>query len=95
MTDRADWGLARGPGGGIAGVYSRSTARPLKTANFPKEYESFASAASYAEWRFVAAAGAGPAAAPEKPAPPGAAPALRFGASKGAPAAAPSLPGKP
>src|SRR5262245_17984536 len=54
MTGSADWGLVRGPGGGIVGVYSRSTARPLKTANFPKGYEGFAGAASYADWRFVA-----------------------------------------
>jgi type II secretory pathway pseudopilin PulG len=54
MTGSADWGLVRGPGGGIVGVYSRATTRPLKTANFPKDYEAFASAASYADWRFVA-----------------------------------------
>jgi type II secretory pathway pseudopilin PulG len=66
MTGSPDWGLVRGPGGGIVGVYSRSTARPLKTANFPKGYEAFGSAASYADWRFIAgvegrlaAAGAG------------------------------------
>jgi type II secretory pathway pseudopilin PulG len=53
MTGSAEWGLVRGPGGGIVGVYSRSTTPPLKTANFPKGYEAFASAASYAEWRFV------------------------------------------
>ena len=54
MTGSAEWGVVRGPGGGITAVYSRSTARPLKTANFPKGYEAFASAESYAEWRFVA-----------------------------------------
>jgi type II secretory pathway pseudopilin PulG len=54
MTGSADWGLVRGPGGGIVGVYSRSTTKPLKTANFPKGYEAFGNTASYAEWRFVA-----------------------------------------
>ena len=54
MTGSADWGLVRGPGGGIVGVYSRSTTKPLKTANFPKGYEGFADAARYADWRFVA-----------------------------------------
>jgi len=54
MTGSADWGLVRGPGGGIVGVYSRATTRPLKTANFPKGYEAFANAASYADWHFVA-----------------------------------------
>jgi type II secretory pathway pseudopilin PulG len=68
MTGRPDWGLMRGPGGGIVGLYSQSTARPLKIANFPPEYESFAGATSYAEWRFVPAAGG---AAPAKPPAPG------------------------
>jgi type II secretory pathway pseudopilin PulG len=54
MTGSADWTLVRGPGGGIVGVHSRSTGKPLKTANFPAGYEAFGSAASYAEWRFVA-----------------------------------------
>jgi len=68
MTGRPDWGVVRGPGGGIVGVYSQSTARPLKIANFPPEYESFAGATSYAEWRFIPAAGG---AAPTKPPAPG------------------------
>ena len=54
ITGSTEWGLVRGPGGGIVGVYSRSTTQPLKTANFPKGYEAFASATSYADWRFVA-----------------------------------------
>jgi type II secretory pathway pseudopilin PulG len=54
ITGNADWGLVRGPGGGIVGVYSRSTTHPLKVSNFPKGYEAFANATSYAEWRFVA-----------------------------------------
>jgi type II secretory pathway pseudopilin PulG len=54
MTGSTEWGLVRGPGGGIVGVYSRSTTQPLKSANFPKGYEAFASATSYADWRFVA-----------------------------------------
>jgi hypothetical protein len=54
MTGSTEWGLVRGPGGGIVGVYSRSTTQPLKTANFPKGYEAFANAERYADWRFVA-----------------------------------------
>jgi type II secretory pathway pseudopilin PulG len=68
MTGSTDWGLVRGPGGGIVGVYSRSTARPLKTANFPKGYDAFASAASYADWRFVAGVDGRVAAAGDAPA---------------------------
>jgi type II secretory pathway pseudopilin PulG len=53
MTGRADWVLLRGPGGGIAGVHSQSLEQPLKTANFPKGYESFTGATTYAAWRFA------------------------------------------
>jgi type II secretory pathway pseudopilin PulG len=52
MTGRADWGLVRGPGGGIVGVRSQSLEPPLKVANFPKSYESFAGATSYSNWVF-------------------------------------------
>jgi type II secretory pathway pseudopilin PulG len=53
MTGRADWGLVRGPGGGIVGVHSQSVERPLKTANFPAGYASFTGAATYSAWRFT------------------------------------------
>jgi type II secretory pathway pseudopilin PulG len=53
LTGRADWGLIRGPGGGIVGVHSQSLERPLKTANFPAGYASFTGAATYAAWRFT------------------------------------------
>jgi type II secretory pathway pseudopilin PulG len=53
LTGRADWGLIRGPGGGIVGVHSQSLERPLKTANFPAGYASFTGAATYTAWRFT------------------------------------------
>jgi len=53
MTGRADWGLIRGPGGGIVGVHSQSPERPLKVANFPASYGSFTGAATYSAWRFT------------------------------------------
>ena len=37
---------------GIVGVYSPATGRPFKTSGFLPEYEAFAEAASYADWRF-------------------------------------------
>jgi type II secretory pathway pseudopilin PulG len=61
MTGRADWVLVRGPGGGIVGVHSQSMARPLKVANFPKDYQSFANATTYSAWTFAAVAGGSPA----------------------------------
>ncbi len=71
MTGSREWGLVRGPNGGIVGVYSTSTAQPLKTANFPKEYAAFAGATSYRDWVFTAggvvagaAAGATPGGSP-------------------------------
>jgi type II secretory pathway pseudopilin PulG len=53
MTGRADWGLMRGPGGGIVGVHSQSLERPLKTANFPSSYAAFTGATAYSAWRFT------------------------------------------
>jgi type II secretory pathway pseudopilin PulG len=58
MTGSTEWGLVRGPNGGIIGVYSTSTALPLKTANFPKEYAAFAGAAAYRDWVFAPSGGA-------------------------------------
>jgi type II secretory pathway pseudopilin PulG len=79
MTGRADWGLVRGPGGGIVGVHSQSMERPLKTGNFPRGYESFAGATVYSAWRFAPYASGGPAAG-EKPKA-SAAPAAKSGPS--------------
>lgn len=53
MTGTTKWGLIRQPGTGITGVYSLSTQKPIKRANFSERYESFASAVSYKDWRFV------------------------------------------
>ncbi len=53
MTGTAKWGLVRQPGIGITGVYSLSTQKPIKRTNFSERYESFASAMSYKDWKFV------------------------------------------
>jgi len=84
MTGRADWGVVRGPGGGVVGVHSLSKSPPLKTASFPAEYQAFAGAASYSEWVF-----APPAPAAAKPAAVQAATPSRPGAPTGT---APPLP---
>jgi type II secretory pathway pseudopilin PulG len=57
MTGSRDWGLVREPGGGILGVYSRGTNRPLKVAKFREEDKGFATALTYADWKFVYGAG--------------------------------------
>ncbi len=55
------WLLIRAPDGGIGGVASRSTERPLKTANFPPNFDSFSAAGSYSDWVFeFVSAGAAP-----------------------------------
>jgi type II secretory pathway pseudopilin PulG len=71
MTGRADWGLIRGPGGGIVGVHSQSLEPPLKVGNFPGAYSSFTGATTYSAWRFDqgAAAGGQPAAGQKPGAP--------------------------
>lgn len=54
VTGSLDWGLIRSIDGRIAGVYSRSTQRPLKQARFPPQWAEFERMGSYADWRFVA-----------------------------------------
>lgn len=53
MTGKADWATVAAPGGGIAGVRSRSEDEPLKTANFGLGEEMLEGAKKYSEWRFV------------------------------------------
>jgi len=53
MSGKAEWGLIDAPGGGIAGVYSRSEAKPLKTGNFAPPDVRFEGAERYSEWKFV------------------------------------------
>ena len=107
MTGSTDWGLVRGPNGGIVGVYSTSTAQPLKTANFPKEYAAFAGAPSYRDWVFAAGgaaatsgpggavAGSGPGAAVPGSGPRGASPAAGPSFNPAAPGATPAPPQGP
>ena len=53
VTGKSEWGLIEAPGGGgIMGVYSLAEMRPAKSGGFLREDESFADAASYADWKF-------------------------------------------
>ena len=62
MMRSTDWGIIEGPSGGVMGVYSRSAEAPLKHDGFPKDYEQFAKAGTYRDWRFAYAAAAASAA---------------------------------
>ncbi len=48
---KQEWRLVRA-GGGISGVASSSSDEPVKRANFPVGFESFAGARSYSDWVF-------------------------------------------
>lgn len=54
MTGKAEWGVVRQPEGGIVGVFSLSTARPLRTGNFSGVREGYAGSRKYSEWVFRA-----------------------------------------
>ncbi|MDA8109277.1 MAG: type II secretion system protein [Betaproteobacteria bacterium] len=53
ITGSSDWGIVKAPDGGIMGVYSRSTGRPIKIAAFPPADAAFANARSYRDWKFI------------------------------------------
>ena len=57
MTATQDWGIVKEPGGGILGVYSKATDRPLKKARFRDEDKGFATALTYADWKFAYGSG--------------------------------------
>lgn len=60
MTGSAEWGLVKGPDGGIAGVYSLSDGKPFKEANFPPPYGEFKGLPNYRAWIFMFSAAAQP-----------------------------------
>lgn len=81
MTAKAEWGTVEAPGGGIMGVYSRSTEQPVKTGAFAVADRAFTDAAHYNDWQFAyvpatsssaPASPSAPAATPQAPAPPSA-----------------------
>lgn len=48
-----EWGTVKAPDGGVAGVYSLSEDKPLKTGNFKLRDAGFDGAQRYADWKFV------------------------------------------
>lgn len=53
ITGTTDWGLVMAPQGGIMGVYSLSSAPPIKRANFPEVLGWLDGMESYADWKFL------------------------------------------
>lgn len=53
VTNSAEWGIVEAPEGGIMGVFSKSQAMPIKSANFPARYGKFEEARNYTDWKFV------------------------------------------
>jgi type II secretory pathway pseudopilin PulG len=53
LTGKAQWGIVKGPDGGIMGVHSLAEGKPLKTAGFRIRDRDFEVAAKYSDWRFV------------------------------------------
>lgn len=72
MTKGMEWGVVKGPDGGISGVYSLSEGKPFKTAGFTAPYQEFEQAQTYRDWVFQSqeAEGKEEEASPAKPAAP-------------------------
>lgn len=54
ITGTMDWGIVRGPDGGIAALHSLSEAGPLKHANFAAGWQTLEGKARYRDWEFTA-----------------------------------------
>lgn len=74
ITRSVEWGVVKGPDGGIAGVYSLSEGKPFKKTNFPSIYQAFDGQPGYSGWKFIFVAGnpVAPAAASDAALPAGA-----------------------
>ncbi len=53
LTGKSEWGLVKGPGGGIMGVYSVSEGSPIKIAGFAFANREFEGATKYSDWKFL------------------------------------------
>ena len=53
ITGKPEWGMVKGPDGGIAGIYSLSEKEPRKIANFRLRDASFENKKKYSEWQFI------------------------------------------
>lgn len=53
INEKGEWEIIPSVDGGIMGVNSQGTGKPLKQANFPPGLETFEGAESYQDWKFV------------------------------------------
>jgi len=53
ITRSDDWGIVLAPGGGIAGVYSKSEEQPIRTAGAELADLGLGAAQRYSDWKFV------------------------------------------
>jgi type II secretory pathway pseudopilin PulG len=53
MTGKDDWGIVKSPDGGIMGVYSPASGKPLKQGGFDADHQGFADKNSYKDWQFI------------------------------------------
>jgi type II secretory pathway pseudopilin PulG len=53
MNADAQWGTIAAPDGGIMGVHSLSTGKPIKTSGSAGQGPNFDAASTYADWKFV------------------------------------------
>jgi hypothetical protein len=58
FTAGAEWGLVKDANNGIVGIYSKSDVKPIKIANFEKNFTQFADKTHYSDWRFIYTQGA-------------------------------------
>lgn len=55
MTGKAEWGIVYlGDKTGVVAVYSLSTAKPLKVANFDNRFQNFENKEKISDWKFTA-----------------------------------------
>lgn len=53
VSGKEQWGLVRAPDGGIAGVYSLSEEKPLKSGGFAVRDKEFEAKEKYSDWKFI------------------------------------------
>ncbi len=53
LSGKPDWGIVKGPGDTIMGVYSQAKGTPFKQGNFRKDDRNFSGQSSYQGWLFL------------------------------------------